>query len=148
MRNRGPKLVWQLVVEVVVLAEVLAISFGISMRVGPAAEAATFTVNSAVDAVDANPGDGVGETAPGNGVCTLRAAIIETNALTGADEIISSSGTYTLAIPGIDERQAFTGALNIVDDSTIPSTGVATTIVVTNDGSSEAVVSLPADVVG
>ena len=46
-----------------------------------------FTVNSTVDAVDANPGDGVCETAPGNGACTLRAAVQEANDLPGMDEI-------------------------------------------------------------
>jgi CSLREA domain-containing protein len=39
------------------------------------AQAAVFTVNSPFDVSDANPGNRVCETAPGNGVCTLRAAI-------------------------------------------------------------------------
>src|ERR1043165_4279589 len=43
----------------------------------------TFTVNSTDDTADASPGDGVCETATGNGVCTLRAAIQEANASTG-----------------------------------------------------------------
>ena len=62
----------------------------------PTTNAKTFTVNSTVDAVDANPGDGTCETAPGNRVCTLRAAIQETNALTGPNEIVLPSGTYTI----------------------------------------------------
>ena len=41
--------------------------------------AATFTVNSILDAADANPGDGICESAPG-GPCTLRAAVEEANA--------------------------------------------------------------------
>jgi CSLREA domain-containing protein/uncharacterized repeat protein (TIGR01451 family) len=60
------------------------------------AMAATFSVNSTVDAVDVNPGDGICETAPGNGICTLRAAIQEANALTEASTINMSSGTYVL----------------------------------------------------
>ena len=51
----------------------------------PAQGNATFTVNSVVDAVDANPGNGICTTA--GGICTLRAAIQETNALAGADII-------------------------------------------------------------
>jgi CSLREA domain-containing protein len=39
-----------------------------------------FTINDAADAPDANPGDGLCETAPGNGQCSLRAAIQEANA--------------------------------------------------------------------
>src|SRR5262245_27702756 len=53
------------------------------------AHAATFVVNAATDDNDPNPGDGVCATK--NGVCTLRAAIQETNALAGADQIILPS---------------------------------------------------------
>src|SRR4030095_12661084 len=52
------------------------------------AHAAVFTVNSPSDGWDANPGNGVCETMLGNGICTLRAAIQETNALAGDDTII------------------------------------------------------------
>jgi CSLREA domain-containing protein len=39
--------------------------------------ATTFAVNSSVDAVDANPGDGICETLTGNGLCSLRGALEE-----------------------------------------------------------------------
>jgi CSLREA domain-containing protein len=45
------------------------------------AAGATFVVNSTLDAVDAEPGDGVCSTA--GGVCALRAAVQEANALAG-----------------------------------------------------------------
>ena len=48
-------------------------------------------MDNAVDAVDANPGDGVCSTAGDQ--CTLRAAIQETNALAGADSITLPAGT-------------------------------------------------------
>jgi CSLREA domain-containing protein len=57
---------------------------------GRAVSAATFNVNSAVDAVDAVPGDGVCATAGGQ--CTLRAAVQEANALPGADTISLPAG--------------------------------------------------------
>lgn len=41
--------------------------------------AAVFNVNSDAAADDANPGDDTCETAPGNGICTLRAAIQQAN---------------------------------------------------------------------
>jgi CSLREA domain-containing protein len=41
----------------------------------------TLTVNNSGDEPDATPGDSVCETATGNGFCTLRAAIMESNAL-------------------------------------------------------------------
>ena len=91
------------------------------------AQAATFTVNSTADAVDANLGDGLCDDGAGN--CTLRAAIMVTNALAAADTITLPAGTYTLAITGSGEDAAFTGDLDITDDLTIIGTGSATTII-------------------
>ena len=54
--------------------------------------AATFTVTSTADAVDAKPGDGVCDDGSGN--CTLRASIMEANALPGADTITLAADTY------------------------------------------------------
>src|SRR5437870_10369966 len=65
------------------------------------AHAASFTVNSTLDAVDASPGDGL--CADATGACTLRAAIMETNALPGADEITLPAGVYALSIPPLPE---------------------------------------------
>ncbi|HTY18094.1 MAG TPA: hypothetical protein VMH82_10225, partial [Myxococcota bacterium] len=55
---------------------------------GAAAAAPTFTVNSTVDApgadtMGASLSDGVCETQHGNGICTLRAAIMESNHVPG-----------------------------------------------------------------
>lgn len=58
--------------------------------------AATFTVNHSGDAGDSNPGDGLCATA--GGVCTLRAAIQEANALAGADTIQFQIGTGSVTI--------------------------------------------------
>jgi CSLREA domain-containing protein len=54
------------------------------------AAAATFLVNTSVDAVDAVPGDGVCATI--DGLCSLRAAVQESNALTGAHAISLPAG--------------------------------------------------------
>jgi len=94
--------------------------------------AATFTAASTTDAVDINPGDGVCATA--GAVCTLRAAIQETNALGGTNTIILPSGTYTLSIAGTDENASASGDLDIVmgsdiDNLTITGAGAATTII-------------------
>ena len=59
--------------------------------------AATFTVDSSVDAVDANPGDGICDD--GGGACTLRAAVMEANAFAGMDAIDIPAGTYDLMTP-------------------------------------------------
>src|SRR5512144_284336 len=77
------------------------------------AHAAVYTVNSTADAVAANPAGGVCETAVGNGVCTLRAAVQVANASGAADTINIPPGTYTLTIAGINENAAATGDLDI-----------------------------------
>jgi CSLREA domain-containing protein len=74
---------------------------------GSPALAATFVVNSVPDAGDSNPGNGVCATAAG--VCTLRAAIEETNALPSVlfnpDVIHVPAGVYLLSL----------GALTVTD---------------------------------
>jgi CSLREA domain-containing protein len=74
------------------------------------AHAAAFTVNSTADAVDANPGNGI--CADGSGNCTLRAAIMEANALAGSDIIgFSVAGTISLgsALPAIAQNLTIIG---------------------------------------
>ncbi|MCH8066289.1 MAG: hypothetical protein IIC90_10780 [Chloroflexi bacterium] len=92
-------------------------------------------VNSSVDAVDAVPGDFVCETA--GEVCTLRAAIMEANALAAlaVTTISVPASTYKLTIAGNSEDSAVTGDLDITHDVTIIGAGADSTIVAqsTND---------------
>jgi CSLREA domain-containing protein len=88
---------------------------------------ADFDVNSTGDAPDASPGDGVCQVTPG--VCTLRAAVQEANALPGADTIHLQPQTYTLTIAGADEDMAATGDLDIRDDVTIQGDDETTTVI-------------------
>ncbi len=90
---------------------------------------ATFQVNSFLDTVDANPGDGVAVDSSGN--TSLRAAIMEANALDdgGADTINLPAGTYQLTLAGASENGAATGDLDITDDVSIIGAGAATTII-------------------
>lgn len=84
----------------------------------------SLTVNSTTDAVDALPGDGVCATAAA--VCTLRAAIQETNVYPspGTDTItLAASTTYPRTIAGSSEDQATTGDLDIRDDLHIVGNG-------------------------
>lgn len=101
----------------------------------------SFTADTqAIDAPDANPGDGecdaVSQT-PGR-QCTLRAAVQEANALGGQDTIVLIEGTYALTIPNRDssgdglsdpEGKAETGDLDIRDDVTIKGAGLSETII-------------------
>lgn len=90
---------------------------------------ATLIVNSTADAVDFAPGNGVCETAAGNNICTLRAAVQESNALPGLDTIIVPTGTYTLTIPGSNEDAAATGDLDLTEELVITGAGSEFTII-------------------
>ena len=77
--------------------------------------AATFTVNSTADGADAAPGNGVCATAAG--VCTLRAAVQEANALAGPDNI-----TFSPSLPAgatITLTSAAGGAISVTSDLVI-----------------------------
>ncbi|HJT96944.1 MAG TPA: right-handed parallel beta-helix repeat-containing protein [Rhodanobacteraceae bacterium] len=107
-------------------ALVLALAFSASSG------AATFTVDTTADSVDANPGDGV--CADAKGACSLRAAIGETNALAGADVVELPAGTFALTIAGIGEDLSATGDLDISDDVTLEGDGADATRI---DGNAE-----------
>jgi hypothetical protein len=102
-----------------VLVLVLAATF-------PAA-AATFTVNSTADAIDATPGDGVCATA--TGTCTLRAGVMEANALPGPDGVVLPAGTFRLTPTGDDEDLGVTGDLDVLDTLGIAGAGSDDTII-------------------
>jgi CSLREA domain-containing protein len=63
----------------------------------PSVMAATFTVNTTDDTADASPGDGV--CADSAGRCSLRAAVMEANALGGGPHtiVLQAGQTYTLS---------------------------------------------------
>jgi CSLREA domain-containing protein len=88
---------------------------------------ATFTVNSTLDAVDANIGNGVCATA--GAVCTLRAAIQEANSTVAADSIILANGIYTLTVTGVNEDSAASGDLDILQDLTITGASSLFTVI-------------------
>ena len=62
----------------------------------PSVMAATFTVNTTDDTADASAGDGV--CADSTGKCSLRAAVMEANALGGGPHtiVLQAGQTYTL----------------------------------------------------
>src|SRR5206468_13059729 len=87
--------------------------------------AASFTVNSTTDAVDASPGDGLCATSGGQ--CTLRAAIEEANALPGADIVNLPAGTYSISLGAGDFNAA--SDLHITDELEIRGAGANQTFV-------------------
>ncbi len=93
------------------------------------AQALTFQVIALSDDIDNNPGDGVCEIPIGFGFCSLRAAIIEANALGGSHTIELSAGTHELTILG-EEFASFAGDLNVNSaDITIVGQGIDVTII-------------------
>src|SRR5262245_56296390 len=97
----------------------------LALNLGPlgTAGAATFTVNSFADLADGNLTDGRCVTA-GPKVCTLRAAVMQANVLSGGPHtIVLPAGTYTLTILGEGDNNASTGSLDINASMTIASSG-------------------------
>jgi CSLREA domain-containing protein len=90
-------------------------------------ESPDFIVDSTRDAVDADPGDGACSDASGE--CTLRAAIQETNALTGSQIVGIPAGHYVLTIPGAGEHASATGDLDITDDLGLVGAGSEITVI-------------------
>lgn len=83
--------------------------------------AASFIIDTTDDLTDNNVGDGQCETINTN--CSLRAAIQEANALSGADNLTIPAGTYNLSLSGVGEDVAATGDLDITDNLTINGAG-------------------------
>ncbi len=106
----------------VVLASALLALPGHSAR---AQDPNTLVVNRTEDFVDAAPGNGVCDADPQDKVlqCTLRAAIMEANALPGAQTIYVQSGIYQLTILGKNENDSRTGDLDLTSDLTIVGRG-------------------------
>ena len=105
----------KLLMLALLICAVLVVSDGTSP---PPAYAADFFVNSTGDAGNFSAGDGTCETASGNGICTLRAAIEETNAGAGGDVIkfsIAGAGPHTISPGG-------SGLPNITKPVTIDGT--------------------------
>lgn len=97
--------------------------------VAPASvEAATFTVDSTLDTTDVSPGDGV--CADSGGRCTLRAAIMEANALPSQNRIDVPAGEYfpTIASLGSGDGHA-SGDFNITDSVELYGAGADQTFI-------------------
>jgi len=86
-----------------------------------------FAVNTTSDTVDADPGNGVAQDSQGK--TSLRAAIMEANALEGRDLILLPKGTFTLSIAGVGEENSASGDLDIKSDMTIVGEGSHSTII-------------------
>ena len=104
----------------ILFAAAAALPLAAAMTPVPA-EAATLMVNSGDDEPDANPGDGNCRSTV-TSRCTLRAAIMEANALAGPDAITLPSGTIRLTLSGTDNIGAV-GDLDVTERLSITGPG-------------------------
>jgi len=75
-------------------------------------------VNSTVDLSDDNPGDGICHAT--NNFCTLRAAVVEANALAGSHAVVlQPNATFVLATAGVDEDAGVTGDLDLTGTTAV-----------------------------
>ncbi len=88
----------------------------------------TFTVNTTTDLVSNNPN--ACKVALAN-QCSLRQAIIESNATAGTDTIMIPAGTYTLTLArnAADHHTSLQGTLEVQDSVNIVGAGQNTTII-------------------
>jgi CSLREA domain-containing protein len=121
MISKIPNTVFRLTMVATLLA-------GLALTATPA-KAADFTLTTNWDAF------------PGDGLCSLREAIIAANTDTavdacpagsGTDTIILPAGGYILTVAGINEYAALTGDLNITEDLIIVGAGSASTWISAN----------------
>jgi hypothetical protein len=105
-----------------------ALAVLVSLIAAGPAHAANFDVNDTGNAGDATPGNTVCATS--GGVCTLRAAVDESNALSSNDVISVRAGTYTLSGTAGEDANAG-GDLDIALNGTLTIRGASarTTIV-------------------
>jgi len=88
---------------------------------------AQFSVDVITDTPDANPGDGICADAGGN--CSLRAAVMESNAFAGDNDIFLPIGEYVFSIAGANEDASATGDLDITGNLVITGEDTRQTIV-------------------
>jgi len=99
------------------LSRTLASAALVAASLGVSAQAASFTVDVLTDSLDVAPGDGL--CADAAAACSLRAAILEANALPGPDVVTLPAGNFELTITGADEDAALTGDLDVKDSLSI-----------------------------
>lgn len=86
-----------------------------------------YTVNTLSDSIDTNPGDGF--CADSNGECSIRAAIMESNASTGTNDIFIPNNEYLITLDESSENGCVSGDLDITSDLVIVGESTRETII-------------------
>ena len=90
-------------------------------------QAQNFIVNTFDDTPDINLSDGI--CADASGECSLRAAVMESNALSGSHEVTLQVGVYLLSNSGINEDDGQTGDLDLSANISIVGMGPEQTFI-------------------
>ena len=100
---------------------------------GAAGDDRAFSVNVESDGLDFNPGDGAcdSDTETAGDQCTLRAAVMESNAVLGTDTITLPAGVFSLSLKnsGFDAEDATAGDLDVTDDLVVQGSGQPNTVI-------------------
>lgn len=120
-----------------------ALAVSVTAAAPSQASALAFVVDSTVDAVDAQPGDGICATTEGD--CTFRASVQETNALPGHQTIMLPAGEFALTIPGYVENAAAAGDVDVTGHLTILGAGAEMTLLTEESGGVERVIDVRED---
>jgi CSLREA domain-containing protein len=116
----------------------LLFTLPVASKTQAAPTAATFNVNSVLDEVDDNPGDGICHTAADT--CTLRAAVMQANRSGGLGAtILLPSGIYTLAILASGANGEENGDLNL----TAPLSANPAITIITGAGAGSTFIEAP-----
>jgi uncharacterized repeat protein (TIGR01451 family)/CSLREA domain-containing protein len=106
--------------------------------------ALTFNVDTTADTPDANTADGV--CADGGGNCSLRAAVMQSNASSGSDTINLPAGTYSLTIGSASsDLDASVGDLDLSSGGVSFVGASADTTIIDASGISHRIFQIPVD---
>ena len=121
-----------------------ALAFAASVTIAGPAHAIDFGVNSTADSPDANPGDKICASVL-DGLCTLRAAVMEIDALgKTSNNITIPAGRYVLSLGGADEDWGYTGDLDLRFSVNINGTaGSTNTFIVGGTGFGDRIFDIP-----
>ena len=116
-----------------IVSTLVATGIALAASASPIGAAKTFVVDTTTDSIDAVPGNEV--CADAGGACSLRAAVMEANALPGVDTITPAAERYTLTLTGTEAGlDARVGDLDVTESLTLSGAGRGLTTIVGAEG--------------
>ena len=131
----------------VILSVTAILAIAIATAASPTYAAHVFSVTTTTDATDVAPGDGRcdADALQSGDQCTLRAAVMEANAVPGADTInLAAGATYELTLPSPDPAgpDAKVGDLDVTGGLTIAGSGPDPAVIAGGPGWSDRLIEV------